>query len=101
MVLEHIEDLNAIFEKASKVLKKEGQFYICELHPFKQYSGNKASFNDGNAKQDLEVYTHHITDYTGAAFKNGFKLLHLKEDFDEDNKEGIPRLVNFVFKKNI
>ncbi len=31
LALEHIKDLNLIFEKAPKVLKREGQFYICEF----------------------------------------------------------------------
>lgn len=99
LVLEHIKDLNSIFEKASRVLKEEGQFYICELHPFKQYSGSKASFDDGNSIQELEVYTHHITDYTEAAKKYGFRLIDLKESFDEDQLETIPRLVSFLFQK--
>ncbi|WP_010228236.1 class I SAM-dependent DNA methyltransferase [Gillisia marina] len=99
LVLEHIKDLDAVFAKASKILKTDGQFYISELHPFKQYSGSKARFDDGNGIQELEVYVHHITDYTEAAAKNGFKLVQLKEWFDDDNKENIPRLVSFLFQK--
>lgn len=101
LVLEHIQDLNLIFKKSSEVLHKAGQFYICELHPFKQYSGSKARFNTGKEIQELEVYTHHISDYTDAAFKNGFKLIQLNEWFDENNRDNIPRLVSFVFKKVI
>ncbi|RKS50524.1 methyltransferase family protein [Gillisia mitskevichiae] len=101
LVLEHIQDLNLIFKKSSEVLHKAGQFYICELHPFKQYSGSKARFNTGKVIQELEVYTHHISDYTDTAFKNGFKLIQLNEWFDEDNRDNIPRLVSFVFKKVI
>ncbi len=99
LVLEHIKNLDAVFAKASKILKTDGQFYISELHPFKQYSGSKARFDDGNGIQELEVYVHHISDYTDAAAKNGFKLIELKEWFDDDNKENIPRLVSFLFQK--
>ncbi|TVZ27694.1 methyltransferase family protein [Gillisia sp. Hel_I_86] len=99
LVLEHIEDLDAIFAKSSKILKKDGFFYISELHPFKQYSGSKARFDTGKGIQELETYVHHITDYTEAAFTNGFKLVQLNEWFDEDDKKNIPRLVSFVFKK--
>lgn len=101
LVLEHIEDLNAIFEKASKVLKKEGQFYICELHPFKQYAGSKARFDNGSEIQELEVYTHHISEYLTVAENNHLHLIELKEWFDEDDKSKIPRLIAFRFKKNI
>jgi ubiquinone/menaquinone biosynthesis C-methylase UbiE len=99
LVLEHIKDLNSIFKKAAEVLKTDGQFYVCELHPFKQYSGSKARFDDGNTIQELEVYTHHITGYTDAAKKNGLRLMEIKETFDEDKLAEIPRLITFLFQK--
>jgi len=99
LVLEHIENLDLLFKKASTVLKQNGQFYISELHPFKQYSGSKARFDDGSRVQELEVYVHHLTDYTEAALKNAFKLIKLKECFDEDDRNTIPRLISFVFQK--
>ncbi len=100
LVLEHIEDLNLIFKKVSAVLKNNGEFYLGELHPFKQYSGSKARFDNGSEIQDLEVYTHHISDYLDAAKNNQLDLLDLKEWFDEDDRTNIPRLVSFRFKKN-
>jgi len=99
LVLEHIEDLNLIFEKAAEVLKKDGKFYVCELHPFKQYSGSKARFDDGNIVHELEVYTHHITDYTNAAKKNGLRLTDIEETFDKYQLNEIPRLLSFIFQK--
>lgn len=99
LVLEHIEDLDSIFKKTAEILKTGGQFYIAELHPFKQYSGSKARFDTGSGIQELEVYVHHITDFTSAAFKNGFKLVELKEWFDDDDKNNIPRLVSFLFQQ--
>jgi len=98
LVLEHIENIDSIFKKAAEILKKDGQFYIAELHPFKQYSGSKARFDNGSEIQELDVYVHHITDYTNAALKNGFQLKEVKEWFDDEDKDGIPRLVSFVFK---
>jgi len=44
LVLEHIENLEDIFRKASQVISPGGYVYIGELHPFKQYSGSKARF---------------------------------------------------------
>lgn len=44
LVLEHIFDLEAIFKKSYQKLKQKGLFFICELHPFKQYLGTKARF---------------------------------------------------------
>jgi ubiquinone/menaquinone biosynthesis C-methylase UbiE len=44
LVLEHIQNLDAVFEKVSGVLQSGGYVYIGELHPFKQYTGSKARF---------------------------------------------------------
>lgn len=99
LVLEHIKDLNGIFKKASKLLKHGGKFYISEFHPFKQYSGSKARFDNGNGLQELEVCIHHISDYTNAALKHGFKLQNFEEFFDDDDKKNVPRLVSFLFQK--
>ncbi|MCF4102739.1 methyltransferase domain-containing protein [Gillisia sp. M10.2A] len=99
LVLEHIKDLNFIFEQASNRLIPKGKFYICELHPFKQYTGSKARFDNGKEIQELEVFIHHMSDYLWAANKHRFKLLEIKEWFDEDNRKNIPRLISFIFEK--
>lgn len=101
LVLEHVENLNPIFKKVSDVLKTNGVFYLGELHPFKQYSGSKARFVNGTEIQELEVYTHHISDYLSAAKNNQLDLVELKEWFDEDERSNIPRLITFRFQKNL
>src|SRR5690606_10346613 len=44
LVLEHIENLDEVFEKLAKVTNPNSFVYIGELHPFKQYTGTKARF---------------------------------------------------------
>ena len=44
LVLEHIEDISFIFSEAFRVLVRGGYFFLCELHPFRQYRGAKANF---------------------------------------------------------
>lgn len=97
LTLEHIANLDDIFEQAALKLKSEAYFFICELHPIKQYLGSKARYESDEGTQELEVYTHHTTEYLTAAKRKGFKLLELDEWFDEDAK--IPRLISFVFRK--
>ena len=97
--VEHIENLDFIFKEAFAKLKSNGLFFICELHPFKQYNGTKARFETETGLTELEVYTHNISEFTSTAFKNGFKILELKEWFDDFNEKEIPRLVSFVFQK--
>ncbi|UQD56533.1 class I SAM-dependent methyltransferase [Flavobacterium sp. K5-23] len=99
LVLEHIKDLDFVFNQANKKLKNGGIFFISELHPFKQYSGSKAKFETENGTQELETYAHHISEYLNVATENGFELVELKEWFDEENKIGIPRLIGIVLRK--
>jgi len=101
LTLEHIENLDFIFSQAYQKVKAGGIFFICELHPFKQYTGCKAKYETNNVIKELDVYVHHISEYLKCARKNKFQLIHLNEWFDENdqsNKE-IPRLISFVFTK--
>ena len=99
LTLEHIEDLNHVFNQANLKLKKDGLFFISELHPFKQYSGSKARYETENGTKELEVYIHHISEYMEDAKNNGLEFVEMKEWFDDNKKEGLPRLISFVFKK--
>lgn len=99
LTLEHIKNLGHIFSQANLKLKKNGLFFISELHPFKQYSGSKASYETENGIKELEVYIHDISEYIDTAKNNGFQLIELKEWFDESSENEIPRLISFVFKK--
>jgi len=99
LTLEHIEDLNHIFYQANNKLIANGLLFISELHPFKQYSGSKARFETDKGSEELEVYTHHISDYIKNAEKNGFEMLEIKECFDDKTKKELPRLISFVFRK--
>ncbi len=100
LTLEHINDLNFVFGQAYLKLKTDGIFFINELHPFKQYNGSKARFDSEKETEVLEVYTHHITDYINAAKENGFKLEEIYEQFDDLNKNEIPRLISIILRKN-
>ena len=100
LVLEHIENLSPIFEKAAKVLNSNGFVYVGELHPFKQYNGTKARFDTESGTEIVECYNHHISDFTSAALQNGFKIVALKEFFDDEKNLGLPRILGLLFQKN-
>ena len=100
LVLEHIENLKFIFSEAFRHLSENGHFYICELHPFKQYAGSKARFETDEGTKILECFTHHVSDYVTAALENDFSLIRLDEWFDDDDRRALPRLISFLFKKN-
>ena len=99
LVLEHIKDLDHVFEQASKLLNDNGIVYVGELHPFKQYTGSKARFQTDSGIEIVECFNHHITDFIQSAIKCGLKLEHLSEYFDDENNNEIPRILALVFKK--
>jgi len=100
LALEHIENLNFIFGQAMKVLRRDGLFYIGELHPFKQYQGSKARFDTGSGVFELECFVHHVSEFFQAAKNNNFDLVDLQEWFDDEDKTATPRLLTMIFKAN-
>jgi ubiquinone/menaquinone biosynthesis C-methylase UbiE len=99
LMLEHIEDLNAVFHKVSKVTAKGSQVYIGELHPFKQYSGSKARFETETGTQVVTCFNHHVTDFIQAANASGFQLILIDEQFDDADRSQLPRILNLLFEK--
>ena len=99
LILEHVEDLGFVFGQAKATLADGGRFYICELHPFKQYEGSKARFESDDGLQVTECFKHHVTDYTSAALANGFSIERIDEWFDNDDRRSTPRLISFLFGK--
>jgi ubiquinone/menaquinone biosynthesis C-methylase UbiE len=100
LVLEHIENLSPVFEKLSKCIDLNGYVYIGELHPFKQYAGSKARFETPNGEEAVDCFNHHVSDLIDAAANFGFKLVLLKEYFDDNDKNNIPRILTLLFQKS-
>ena len=99
LVLEHVEDLAFIFSEASRVLTSDGNFFICELHPFRQYQGTQANFQTPQGTMEIQAFVHHISDFLDAAKSSEFRLEEFKEWWHETDQNKPPRLVSFMFKK--
>jgi ubiquinone/menaquinone biosynthesis C-methylase UbiE len=99
LMLEHIEDLDAVFQKVSKVTTVGSWVYIGELHPFKQYAGSKARFETESGTQVVTCFNHHVTDFIQASNASGFQLIQLDEQFDDADRSQLPRILNLVFEK--
>lgn len=99
LMLEHIEDLNFPLKEAARIIKPKGYVYICELHPYKQYTGSKARFETAEGLQVLDCFVHHVSDYFDAAKSSSFSCLELKEWFDGNDRANGPRLISFLFQK--
>lgn len=99
LVLEHIADLAFVFAEAARVLLPAGQFFACELHPFKQYMGSKATFKRGEERIQPPAFVHHLTDFIDAAARAGFTLTSLREWWHDEDRQTPPRLVSFLFTR--
>jgi len=99
LVLEHIEDLNVVFEKVAAVTTTNSYVYVGEFHPFKQYSGSKARFETKAGTQILTCFDHHVSDFLGAAFRADFELISLNEHFDNEDTTTIPRILSLLLRK--
>ena len=100
LVLEHIEDLDDVFKKASSVLRANALVYVGELHPFKQYAGSKARFDTAAGEQVVTCFNHNISDFTSAAKWAGFEILDVAEYFDDNNNTLLPRILTLLFRKS-
>lgn len=98
LVLEHIADLSHIFAEAARTLRPGGQFFINELHPFKQYGGTKARYEQAGQTVEVEAFVHHISEFLKAAKSNGLQLVTLNEYWHAQDKDKPPRLLSLLFE---
>ena len=99
LVLEHVQDLSPVFSEATRVLAKGGWFFICELHPFRQYQGTVANYSSGDQMTQILAFVHHISDFLDSARNYGFRLKTLQEWWHEKDDGKLPRLVSFLFER--
>jgi malonyl-CoA O-methyltransferase len=83
LVLEHVADLGYIFHEAARVLSPGGEFFICELHPFRQLQGRQAQFTEAGNVVLVPAYLHDVSEYVNASVQHGFELIRMDEWRDE------------------
>ena len=76
-----------------------GDFFICELHPFRQYQGIKANFKRDQGTIEIPAFVHHVSEFIRAAQSNKLTIESFNEWWHEDDQDKFPRLVSFLFKK--
>ena len=100
LVLEHIEDLAAIFTRIAQTLRDGGRLLISELHPYRQLQGSGARYEDEETGEEVRVasYLHDVSEYVGAAQQAGYSLVSIDELRDpEAAKHDVPRLLAMEF----
>jgi ubiquinone/menaquinone biosynthesis C-methylase UbiE len=98
LVLEHVADLRFVFAEAARCLLPDGEFFLCELHPFRQYEGTAANFSRGDETTAVAAFVHHISEFLQAAEASGFALTRFDERWHGDDGGRPPRLAAFLFR---
>ncbi|MGH9967313.1 MAG: class I SAM-dependent methyltransferase [Pyrinomonadaceae bacterium] len=88
LVLEHVSELDHTFQEASRVLRRGGEFFVCELHPFRQLQGHQAQFKEASSGNVVLVpaYLHNVSDYVNASIQHGFEFIRMSEWRDDEQK---------------
>src|ERR1043166_1486243 len=98
LVLEHVPNLSFAFAAAARVLVPHGQFFISELHPFRQYQGVQARFSRNEETTLIPAFVHHMTNFLDAASANKLSLVRLNEWWHEEDEGKPPRLISLMFQ---
>ena len=101
LILEHVHDLAPVFFEAARVLRPNGQFFFCELHPYRQLTGSQANFVDQATGEAITVaaHVHTVSEYVMSGIETGFVLRSLGEWTEDDAQPSTPpRLISCLFQ---
>ncbi len=102
LVLEHIAGLKPVFQEAFRVLNPGGEFFLCELHPFRQLQGKQAEFADPETGETVfvEVALHTVSEFVNSAVGAGFEIVRVDEWRAGDAPaNSVPRLFTLRCRK--
>jgi ubiquinone/menaquinone biosynthesis C-methylase UbiE len=102
LILEHVHDLAPVFFEAARVLRPGGQFFFCELHPYRQLAGGQAHFVDPDTGETVHVdaHVHTVSEYVNGAIEAGFGLRSLGEWKEDDaDPAAPPRLISLLLER--
>ena len=102
LILEHIEHLEPVFAEAARVLRPNGNLFICELHPMRQLMGGQAQFSNTQTgeRERVAAFLHNVSDFVNGGLAAGFDVRRLDEWRDPgSDSNSIPRLLSLLFTK--
>jgi len=101
LILEHVHDLAPVYFEAARVLRPGGQFFVCELHPYRQLIGSQAQFVDRTSGETVKLtaHVHTVAEYVNGGIEAGFALRALGEWTEETAPvDAPPRLISLLFE---
>ena len=102
LILEHVRNLAPVMAECARVVRPGGQFYLCELHPFRQLLGGQAYFTDPRTRETVHVpaFRHTISEYVNTGIEAGFVVRELGEWLEaEAAANDPPRLLSVLFDR--
>ena len=102
LILEHVEHLEPVFAEAARVLRPNGELFICELHPMRQLMGGQAQFSNTQTgeRELVAAFLHNVSDFVNAGLASGFDVRRLDEWRDPgSDSNSIPRLLSLLLTK--
>lgn len=97
LVLEHVEALGSVFRETQRVLREGGTFYLAELHPYRQFEGTQAHFEDQKTGETvvIDAFTHPVSAFVNAGIETGFAVQEMGEWRGDGDEQ--PRLLTIRF----
>jgi 2-polyprenyl-3-methyl-5-hydroxy-6-metoxy-1,4-benzoquinol methylase len=102
LVLEHVRALPPVFDELVRVLRANGQFFISELHPFRQLLGGQARFTHEQSGETTFVpaFTHSVSEFINAGLAAGLQLRAMGERIEAGAPaDAPPRLLTLLFER--
>jgi len=97
LVLEHVENLAPVFREARRTLRDGGTFYLAELHPYRQFGGTQAHFEEEATSETvvIDAFTHPVSEFVNAGIEAGFAVREMGEWWADGDEQ--PRLLTVRF----
>jgi malonyl-CoA O-methyltransferase len=99
LVIDHIADLDLLFQELGRICRREGFIVISSMHPAMMLRGVQAKFHDPRLGREIRPASqpNQISDYVMAACRAGLRIDHLSEHaVDEALARQCPRAEKYL-----